>query len=97
MAILAFIKTISGLPGSVLTFTRYLIPFAHNARRSAISGLVFLDLTADIILCVTSGVRAIATTTLFATKTRFDGNSGERGFNMFFIAVRYTRANISKL
>jgi hypothetical protein len=61
-AIFTFVKTISGLPGSVFIITRYHNPRDHISRRKDNSGRVPFDLTADIILCVTSGVRAINAT-----------------------------------
>jgi hypothetical protein len=55
IAIFAFVSTISGLPGKVLTFTLYRRPCDQSALRKVISGFVLLDFIEDIILCVTSG------------------------------------------
>jgi hypothetical protein len=47
---------------------RYLSPFVHSARRKMISGPVFFDFIADIILWVISAVRANVS---FSPNTQF--------------------------
>ena len=48
MKVLYLGNTISGVPGSLLSFTRYLNPLAKRAFRNIISGLVFFDRIFDI-------------------------------------------------
>jgi hypothetical protein len=60
IAILCFVKTISGLPGSFFEYNRYRNPIVQSALRRSISGLVPDDFTERIMAEISDFVRFTA-------------------------------------